>query len=126
MAIPADYSDVLDEWGQTITRHRKTGGAHVDGLWQEGAEVDAPVFTVVQPATPSQIRRLEEGFRAEKVYRLTTEDDLREGSADGQIEADELTYLGERYVVASAADWRPTSGYLEAFMSLISPVEVTP
>lgn len=127
MTIPADYGDVIAEWGQTITRHRKDGGAHVDGIWVEGAEVDAPLFAVVQPAKPSEIKLLDEGFRNTRVYRLTTEDDLRAGDADnGGVEPDHITYQGDRYVVAATADWRATSGYLEAFVSLRSPVESTP
>ena len=123
MAIPNDYSDVFAEFGQTITRHRKTGGARVDGVWREGAEVDAPIFAVVQPATPSEIQRNPAGFRDTKVYRVDTEADLRPASADGGgVEPDHVTYLGERYVVARLGDWRPTSGFLTAFVALQSPV----
>lgn len=123
MVIPSDYADVFDEFGQTITRHRKTGGTRVDGVWREGAEVDVPIFAVVQPATPSEIQRLTEGFRNTRVYRVDTEADLQAASADGGgVEPDHITYLGERYVVARLGDWRPTSGFLTAFVALQSPV----
>lgn len=110
-----DMQGTVDDVFESIpaTRTATTGGGYVDGVWQDGTEVDTSHRVTIQPASDREIEALEKGGeRIVDARRLYVNDGL-----DASIsQADVWTFDGQKWK-CHKLDNRPWRNYCKAIVS---------
>lgn len=106
-----DVSDVFDDWLQTIVGTRTTG-SYVKGNWVAGTPTPLSFSGVVQNATPSDLKVLEEGNRLEEAIKIHTTFALI-AQISTTTTGDLITYQGATWLVFNVAP-RFIGGYHKA------------
>jgi hypothetical protein len=103
---------------ESVTRRRyASGSAGSDGRPIAGTSTDLTILASIQPVQGKQLQRLAEGLRARVTLVAYTETEFRTADPVAQVDADELVYQGEVYVVDRVEHWTQVLPHFEAYLT---------
>ena len=101
LPLPSEmFSDV------TLTRY--AAGSYVGGRWVEGASSSVTITACVQPATPRDLLRLEEGDRTSEAIAVWSPDAMQSLNETAGTQPDRISYDGKTWLVKIVEWWDPT------------------
>ena len=98
---------------EAVTIDRTVAGTYPDGNYVEGASFSFTVTASVQPMLQREQLVLPEGVRERKAIILFTDTELKVVDEENGTSADVVNYLGEKYEVFQASNFR--MGILDHF-----------
>ena len=102
--------DIIATFAVNVTLRRRAAGTTTNGRHTLGAVTSSTIRAAVVPASGKDLLRLPEGSRTRETKRVFTTTAL-------QLEpADEISYAGALYEVATVADWNDQGAYYDALM----------
>lgn len=104
--MPIRVTEAIDsDTAEIIKVERKSEGAYVNGIYQEGTVSVLKMLASVQQPSPKEIQYLPEGMRDKDIMMFISNKPLRGTSDRDNIQADVVVYKGKKYEIISPADW---------------------
>lgn len=97
-----DVTDAFDGLLIPVVGQRYTG-SYVDGRWEDDAPTPLKFDGVVQNASPSDMKVLEEGQRSEIAIKIHTTFELIDESEENQTRGDIIEYKNSEWLVYNVA-----------------------
>ena len=98
----------FEQFNQTLTGTRKSGGAYVNGVWTPSV-----IRSSVQPSSDKELKLLPEGRREDGAYTLRSKSEILEG--------DVFDIYGEDHEVTKRQVWQ--NGVIPHYLGIATKVQ---
>lgn len=103
----------FDEFNQTLTGIRPSGGGYVNGVWTPGPFDPITIGASVQPSNENELKLLPEGRRVDGAYSLRSFTEIKE--------KDIITIYGDDYEVLKVQSW--LNGVINHYLAIAVRVQ---
>lgn len=104
--MPIRVTEAIDsDTAEIIKVERKSEGAYVNGIYQEGSVSVLKMLASVQQPSPKELQYLPEGERDKDVKMFISNKPLRQTSDRDNIQADIVIHKGKKYKIILSGDW---------------------